>query len=295
MILQLQLKCVWTLVLFHYFHTRTSKMRRLFSLVAMLALLASAHQVRADIVSYYVGIDANPGLTGTYAAHPNTNQDRLTLLFHHGNHYHGIGTYSYSGDPVTPTTNDTNANNRIPEIYTGMLPLSLRPGSGAWAGTFRSGLPSSAEQDLEYGNLEFRSVHSLSSEDPTTYNSSSGRWNDPFDAAHIHLELVSKSPGLKVAFGVTPVDQLANPGDDWHMGDGDELFSITPIFWVDDTATVGSTYYAEFKLTDDSGAFGDSGRFYFDFQAVPEPASAAILGAAAIGLVGLRRRLKSRC
>lgn len=247
----------------------------------------------ADIVTYYVGIDSRttpfnaPAGVGGGAYPDNPNLNRLTLLLHHGNHYHSIGTYTYSGPAASPTLNDTNANNRLPEISSGMPPINLLEGSGAWAGKYRSGLPSGAIQDVEYGNFEFRNVQSLAVDDPVTFNSSAGRWNKPFDAAHIHLKLVSITPGLNVSFSNSPTSDLAVGGDK-HLGDGDEMFSITPTFWVDGPVPIGTTYSAEFILEDEDGAFGNSGRFFVDFRAVPEPASLSLLAIG--GLTMLRRR-----
>jgi hypothetical protein len=64
---------------------------------------------------------------------------RLTFLFDHGDHFHGIGAYSYSGTAGTPVVHSTNANNRLPELSTRTNPanraIHLTAGSGAFAGT----------------------------------------------------------------------------------------------------------------------------------------------------------------
>lgn len=255
--------------------------------------------VQAGTVTYYVGADGRstpfnaPDADGGGAYPANPNHRRLTLLRYHGDHFHGIGAYAYTGPAATPQLKDTNANNRLPETYTGFPPISLLPGTGDWAGTFRTGMPSGQAQDVEYGNWEIRNVHSLAVDDPITYNSSGGRWNSPFADAHIHLELVSLSPGLHVAFGDTPSSDLTQPGDDWHLGDGDEMFSLTPTFWVDDAAPLGGTYSAEFRLTNTRSSSTDSGRFYVDLQVVPEPATSTLAAVALLGLVGYRRARQS--
>lgn len=264
---------------------------KMFKMAALLSAgfgVGLAGTTQAQIGNYYVGLDnaATVGF-GTYSGLANTNQDRLTLLFHHGNHYHGIGTYSYTGAVGSEVATDTNSNNRLPEDYTGLEPLSLLPGSGDFAGTYRSGLTSLMGQDLEYGDFTLRNVHSLDGVDDVIYNSSGGQWNSEFNEADIHLELVSATNGLKIAFGSTPVDGLP-VGGDVHLGAGDEMFEVLPTFWVDGGAAVGSTYTAEFVLTDVSGNFGDSGRFYVDFQVVPEPASLSFLAIG--GMIMLRRR-----
>lgn len=261
----------------------------MFAIVYCLLHVTSA---QAAPVFYYVGTDSRttpanaPAAEGGGAYPNNPNQGRLSLLFYHGDHFHGIGTYTYSGPAANPTMNDTNANNRLPESSTGLAPISLLPGSGDWMGTWRTGLPSSLPQDVEYGDLEIRNVHSLATEDPITYNSSSNRWNGDFSSAHIHLELVSKTHGLNVSLTGLKTNDLVQPGDDWHLGDGDEMFSVTPTFWVDGTAQPGTIYSAEFRLTNLSDIGTNSGRFSFDFQVVPEPASGA---AWSLLLVGLRR------
>jgi hypothetical protein len=243
----------------------------------------------SSVGTYFIGVDGSDTVTfGTYSGLENPNQNRLTLLFHHGNHFHGIGTYSYEGPVEAATVTDTNSNNRLPEGYTGLPPISLQPGSGAYAGTFRSGLPSTLPQDVEYGDLKMRNVHSLAGVDDTIYNSSGGRWNGAFDSAHIHLELHSATPGLKIALGSTPVDGLP-VGSEIHVGDGDEMFSVLPTFWVAGDTPIGSTFTAEFQLDDVANIYGKSGRFFLDFQVVPEPAAAMLLAVG--GLSVLRRRL----
>jgi hypothetical protein len=270
-----------------------------FMLVALWAglwLISSGAAEAQSIVSYYVGVDsrstpfnastANGG--GAYPDAPNFN--RLTLLFHHGNHFHGIGTYAYTGPAASPSL--IFSNSQLPEAYQAMPPISLLAGgSGAWATTYRSGLPSSNPQDLEYGNFEFRNVHSLNGVDNTTYNSSGGRWNGLFDAADVHLELVSKTPGLNISFSGGLTDDLMNPGDDFHLGDGDELFSVTPIFWADGSIAQGSLLSATFRLTDETGTFGSSGHFTINFQAVPEPGSGLLLASLSLSVMIRRRRL----
>ncbi|MCD0463758.1 all3515 family Zur-repressed PEP-CTERM protein [Roseiconus lacunae] len=266
-----------------------SLVNRLLGLLVVAAIGTTAHA--SQLGTYYVGVDDADTVTyGTYSGEYNTNEGRLTLLFHHGNHFHGIGTHSYTGPASSPVASDTSSNNRLPESYTGLNPISLQPGSGDFAGTYRSGLSSSLPQDLEYGNLNIQNVHSLSGVDDVIYNSSGGRWNTDFDLAHIHMVLLNATPGLNIAFGNTPVSAVA-PGGDFHLGDGDEMFSVTPTFWVDDTANVGDVFTAEFMLADLSGTYGNSGRFFVDFQAVPEPAACTFLASGGL-LAFVRRRRK---
>lgn len=150
--------------------------------IATLAILASFNvsaSVRHDEgIGFYVGYD---GLTtivsGTYAGLSNPNADRLTLLLDHGNHFHGIGAYSYTGGSDAPNTLPTNSNNRIPEISSREAPLSLTTGSGLYAGTLRRGTDVGSS---EYGHLEIASIQSLAghatgSEEDVLFQSSNNR------------------------------------------------------------------------------------------------------------------------
>jgi hypothetical protein len=260
------------------------------SLCASLAARVS----HAALSEFYVGVDGltTIGGVGTYAGLPNPNFGRLTLLYNHGDHYHGIGTYAYTGPNMGAGTAvvDTSANNRLPEISAAQPPLLLTGGAGVYAGK----LVSQPQIGVEYSNLEMLSVHSLDGNPEDTmglFGSSSGRWDDPLwdanQAADIHLELVSVTPGLNVG-------TLANPlalsvGLNEHVGEGDELFSFTPVLWTEGNAAVG-TYSAEFRLSDEAGVLGNSGRFFVDVQVVPEPTSAIVSLIGALGLIGFGRR-----
>lgn len=255
---------------------------------AILTAVGLASTASAQLVEYYIGIDSRttpfnaPAADGggTYPDNPNLN--RLTLLYNHGDHYHGIGTYGYTGPAVSPTLVDTNANNHLPEISTGQAPLPLLPGSGLYAGQKTT----QEVFGVEYSNLEIRNVHSLAGVDDILFNSSANRWNSPFDAAHIHFELLSvSSPHLNVG-SVTNPNALAF--GDVHLGDGDEMFSFTPVLWINETAPAGN-YWAEFRLTDLSGAFGNSGRFFIDVRNVPEPTGFVLAGLAVVGMLARRR------
>lgn len=262
-------------------------------------MTTAAGAAYADIATYYIGVDGRqtpfqaPASLGGGAYPDNPNLNRLTLLLHHGDHYHGIGSYSYGGPAAQPALADTNTNNRLPETFTGLAPLSLRLSSGSgWNGTYRSGLSSILPQDVEYGNLELRNVHSLASEDPVTYNSSSGRWTTSFDSADIYLQLVSISDGLRVSDSAVPT-QTIPVGGEWRLGSGADAFQKLPVFWVDAEAAWGDRYSAEFRLLDQSGNFGNSGRFFVDLEVVPEPGSWALL-LASLGLMGAMAARRSR-
>ena len=270
-------------------------MKRIFLGAVLAALAVSSASSFADIVTYYVGVDGRstpfnaPGSLGGGAYPDNPNQGRLTLLLHHGDHYHGIGAWTYSGPAATPVLNDTNANNMLPEGFTGLPAVRLAKGTGNFADKYRSGLPSSLPQNTEYGNFELRNAHSLVGEDDTTFNSSGGRWNGTFVDADIWLELISATSGLNIAFGDMPTMDLT-AGNKYALGAGDAMFAVKPTFWVDGGAAAG-TYTAEFRLRDMNNASRDSGRFFVNLAVVPEPGGVglAALGSIVFGAAAWRR------
>jgi len=253
----------------------------------VLAIGTAVSALQAQLAEFYVGIDGRsvpfnaPVGDGGGAYPDNPNEGRLTFLYNHGDHYHGLGTYRYTGPAATPVLEDTSANNRVPEGYTMQEPLTLLPGSGVYAGRNTTG----AQPGVNYSDLEMRNVHSLSGVDNILYNSSSMRWNGAFDEADVHLKLLSvSSPELNVG---SPADPFAlSVGGDVHLGEGDEMFSFTPVLWVDQAAPAGH-YWAEFQLIDVSGNYGNSGRFFIDVQQIPEPGSMALL--VLVGLMHNRR------
>ncbi len=247
--------------------------------------------------SYFVGVDGLATLTsGTYSGLANPNAGRLTYLYAHWNfdnpgtnHYHGIGAYSYTGPAGSPTSVSTNANNALPESYTGLGPLSLIEGSGAFAGRLVSGL-GTAEQDHHYGDLQLFSTQvldgSLAVGEQQMFDSSGGRWTGSLAGSILALELVSRTEGLFVSDG-SALDVFSGPNPLFTIGSGDEL-DWTPLFWVDGASASG-IYSATFRLIDLEGIRGDSGTFTFNFQAVPEP-SVLILLASGLLLLGTLRR-----
>lgn len=259
-----------------------------------------------QMAEYYIGIDGRstpfnspPAPNGDGLPYPNNpNRGRLTFLYNHSNdanptsnHYHGIGAYRYTGPSTAPVLEDTNANNRVPETYTGQTALPLMPGSGVYTGR----LVTSAVPGVEYSNLEIRSVHSLDqtpgSPEWYLFNSSSQRWTGTFETADIHLVLLSTTPGLQVGTAGDAQAFATAGAAGVHVGDGNALFSFTPVLWTNDDAPVG-VYSAEFKLVDASGTFGESGRFFIDARVVPEPAGWLLLA----GLIGgflLRSRTRT--
>lgn len=248
-----------------------------------------------DYEHYYIGVDGFDVLqSGDYAGLENPNYDRLTFLFSHveedptTNHFHGIGSYSYSGAVDSPTINSTNTNNRIPETYTGLPPLTLQPGTGIYADKLIS--TSTGE---EYSNLTIKAVSALqSNEDPGAqylFNSSNGRWSDSLANAMPTLELVSITDGLNIA-DEQGLNILTEIGDTYTLGSGDDI-SFTPTFWTETSASAG-TYSATFRLLDlgntKGSSFRESGTFNLDFTPVPEPS--AFLGVGAFALLAFLRK-----
>jgi MYXO-CTERM domain-containing protein len=287
-------------------------MKRFSRLALSVVALGLAVGAQADPVypQYYIGVDSRP--TVTYRQLPtdaavtldNPNRNRLTLLVAHwdeaspaSNHYHSIGTYSYTGPTAAPSVRDTSGNNRIPEVSTALPPLSLLPGSGLFAGKLISGLDTGHEYEgLLLQPTKVLDVAGAPDNDPRKimFHSSGDRWSSSLGNAQIALELVSITPGLHIA------DMVANPilqnvGDIFNLGVGDD-WSFTPTFWTDAAAAPG-TYSAEFRLHDGRAtgdAFGSSGRFHFDFRvnavAIPEPSTITLLAPAVLGALALRRR-----
>jgi hypothetical protein len=249
--------------------TRTHLVRSL----AVLAVWLLAMSAQAIDTKYYIAVDnAEVLASGTYAGLSNPNYGRLTFLFAHTNdadpstnHFHAISAYSYTGEVANPTTISTNTNNRIPELFTGDLPLRLLPGTGAYAGKLIS-----QDTGEEYSHLNMASVQALSSfpsdaPEGFLFHSSSNRWSTPLNGAVVALQLVSITPKLHIA------DAQGNPvlarQPRHHLGDGNSL-AFLPTFWVKEGATVG-TYSVTFKLVDvrtEGTPLGDSGRFTLDFR-----------------------------
>ncbi len=266
------------------------------ALILSLSFVAATAAAAPLDNSFFIGVDGRTTIpSGTYGGLAEPNAGRLTLLFGHGDHYHGIGAYSYSGPAVSPTINPTNANNTIPELYTSLPGLNLTLGSGVYAGRYVSGLGTDV-QDLEYGDLGMLATTALSltgdPEDSVLFNSSAGRWTGALGQQQIGLELVSISSGLEVG------DLLGNTlfpggvGSIETLGVGD-LLDFEPVFF---TAIAGlASYSATFRLRDLGTAgggpalFGDSGTFTFAFQVVPEPGTALLMGLGLVGLASVRR------
>ena len=255
----------------------------------------------ARLASYYVGVDnrdmigySQPGSGNPSQTYTNPNDNRLTLLLQHGDHFHALGAYSFTGPTASPSVLDTNANNRTPEVSSGLPPIRLVPAPAGHplAGRYVSGIA----DESEYAHLEIRSFESLfgfgpGSPEQTLADSSAGRWNTHLTGSVVALEVVSITPGLAIAdqAGTTVLD---GAGDVFALGPGD-AFRFEPVFHAAADAPFG-TYTAELRLVDQRGSggsgapFGSSGRFFVDV-AVPEPSALSVLAPAA-GAVHCRWR-----
>lgn len=260
--------------------------------------------VRAELLSYYIGVDDLETIaTGTYAGLPNPNFNHLTFLYAHSytdtpasNHYHSKSARIYTGLNLgNSTAVIRSASNYVPE---GSLPpIDLSAGSGIYAGKLVSN-PYSDPLDpvFHFSHLTHGSTDSLAgfpagSGEQIMFDSSGGRWNSPAAAAHLHLEIVSLSPGLNVGDAVNT--NLGGAGTVLHLTDPGEFLDFTPVLWTDAGAAPG-TYEAVFRYFDEDGAFGDSGNVRFRVAvAVPEPTTVMMLSLAAAGLSLVRRSRRS--
>jgi hypothetical protein len=247
--------------------------------VALLVLFGFALVVQAGETTYFVAVDSSELITsGTYQGLPNPNHGHLTFLFAHpdeanpsSSHFHGIGTFSYTGPVESPTVISTNSNNRIPEISSEEPPLQLEPGTGCYSLRLIS-----KPNDSEYSHLKVASIQALSDYRSDSLNgflfeSSAGRWNASLDGAVIALQLVDITPGLHIAneYGAIILSQI---GETYVLGDGN-TFSFTPTFWTGRWASTG-TYSATFRLLDLNLAgapFPASGLFNLDFRVADHP------------------------
>ncbi|HYO82451.1 MAG TPA: all3515 family Zur-repressed PEP-CTERM protein, partial [Bryobacteraceae bacterium] len=266
---------------------QTNQMKSLLTLIAAAAL---AVPVSAVPVLLNAGVDSLTTLTSNaYAGMANPNAGRLTLLLSHGDHFHAIGAYSYSGPAAAPVVNPTSSNNRIPEPFSAEPPLPLSLGTGLYRGKLVNAPGASEYSDIDFGSIEELASFAPGSPEHTLLNSSAGRWSSSLSGAVIALELLSITPGLNV--GTAANMDIFSSATYYAIGSGDNI-DFRPVFWTEATAPLGR-YSATMRLVDlrNSGALLPSGEFTFDFAAVPEPATMGLMGAGlAAVLAGARRR-----
>ena len=271
------------------------------TLATLFSRTTLASTIPAGTFPNYIGFDARPTITsGTYHGLANPNHNRLTMLFNHNDHYHAIGAKVYTGPIDAPSVVDS-INNRLPEYFSGQSPLDLTFGAPLGVGFYSDKLVNNPyDPDPfpdNYSDIRFRSVDQLSGATPGSapdilFHSSADRWSGSLAGADVWIELVSITAGLNVGTAVDPF-ALTAPGDRLQLGGAGLAFD--PTFWTHGYDPVGTAYTASFRLVDDSGIFGDSGVFSFDFEsaaAVPEPGSLALLsiGLFAVPFTLLRNR-----
>jgi len=271
-------------------------MRRFFAFAISFVSAGAAMASGGGNDVYYVGLNTRQTLTsGAYSGLADPNRNRLSFLYAHytpgSEHFHGIGNYSYTGPASGPTVLDTNAGNRLPELYqrpTGFKNIPLTPGSGPLNGLFTSG-----NTNGEYDNLMIRPYSALAgSSDPADQAlfNAGARFGGSMASVNLALEVVSITPGFKVSS--SDISQTVDAaGQKLNIGSGN--FAFKPIFWTAGSTPLGTNMEVTFRLVDLNAAdpsISQSGRFGFDVQVVPEPATMAVLG---LGIAALMRRRKS--
>ncbi|WP_013324486.1 all3515 family Zur-repressed PEP-CTERM protein [Gloeothece verrucosa] len=275
------------------------------SSVAILAVCATgqaafAQTSHGDHHHLMIGVDNLEILnreTDPFKGFLNPNYKRLSLLFPHLHQpvntsgFHAIGIYGYQGT-VSNYTVSNSINNQLPEASYSQSTLTLFPGTGVFEGKLIS-LKTEANM---YSDLKMKPVAHLVPEldDPyvnSIYHSPRGenRWNQELGAqTKIALKLISLTPGLGVAD--SQGNQLFTSSDTEVLGTGDN-WGFTPRFFVQESAPK-KTYSATLQLLDVTDLsqypthipWGESGRFTFNFQPVPEPMT--ILGVTTASLFG---------
>ncbi|MBA4144031.1 MAG: PEP-CTERM sorting domain-containing protein [Nitrosospira sp.] len=259
--------------------------------IIMASFNVSAAVRHHEGIGFYIGYDGLATVaSSTYAGLSNPNADRLTLLLDHGEHFHGIGAYSYTGPASAPDVMPTNTNNRIPETYSLESPLPLGAGSGLYSGTLRSHAGSSEYSHLGIASIQSLAGHASESMEDILFQSSNNRWSGQLDNVQLGLRLVQSTPGLRV--GSETTTDIYSTGDVFNLGMGNS-FEFKPVYWVDAAAPEG-IYSATFQLlnTGVGSPIGDSGTFHFDFAVspVPEPETYAMLVAGLFMVTAIARR-----
>lgn len=265
---------------------------------AAAAMIASNSADAA--LSYYIGVDDLQTIaSGVYAGLPNPNYGRLTFLYAHtytdtptSNHYHSKGILTYTGANLgAGTAVIRSASDFTPEGTN--PPIQLSAGSGLYGGKLVSnGYEASHFSFLEMGATDQLAGFAAGTGEAILFNSSSGRWDSTIAASHLHVEIVSLTPGLNLGSSTTL--SLGGAGTELHLADAGDAggFSFTPVLWTDADAAPGN-YEAVLRFFDEDGTYGDSGNIRIITQVIPEPSSALLL-AGGLGGLALRRRRAGR-
>ena len=272
-------------------HTARAATLSLAVLMIAVSPDVSASSRHDEGIGFYIGYDALTTInSGIYTGLPNPNANRLTLLLDHGNHFHGMGTYSYTGLLDAPEILPTSTNNRIPEISSGESPLLLTAGNDLYTGMLRSSVGSSEYSYLGIASIQSLAGHAPGSTEDILFHSSSDRWSGTLDGAQIGLRLVSSSPGLYI--GTETILDLYEGSDIIALGAGNSL-EFNPVYRVDANAAAG-LYSATFELLNNSpdSFLQSSGLFSFDFSvaSVPEPETYTMLTTGLFLLAWTRRK-----
>lgn len=275
-----------------------------FTLFAFGVVLMAPGLVEAfalDQTNWFIGIDSRTTIpTGTYAGLANPNFGRLTFLYGHqydgiddgaltaaSSHYHGKSNFSYTGPAGSPTIVNRPPFNFLPEDGTR---IALAPGSGATASLLTT---QPGATGTKWANPVIRSTSWLTRPgamawETVLHGSSGGRYAGSLGLAELALEVVSISPGLRIhGEDLSLVADAA--GERLALGTGD-FAGFLPTFAVDGSTAFGTTFFADLKIVDlrTSGALPESGVFQMRYEAVPEPATLAVL--AGLGVLAARRR-----
>jgi hypothetical protein len=273
-------------------------------LLAVTVPAQAADGVRfGEGIGFYVGVDSRVTIpTGTFAGMANPNAGRLTLLFDHGDHFHGIGAFSITGTAAAPVVTPTSTNNRIPEPYTVVSPATAAiplaaAGTGLYAGHWVSSVLAAGQPTFDYSHLGIASIQTLndvSAASDLLFHSSGNRYSANYQGVTVGLQLISATAGLMVGFGNNL--NVFNSSATYVLGSSGS-FQAMPTFYVADSAAAGM-YSAQFRLVNlgTNANVTNSGNFFFDFaQPIPEPQTWAMLlaGLAVLGSLAHKRRRTS--
>lgn len=272
-----------------------------------LSLVAGAFAFDPGQTNWFIGRDTLTTISaGPFAGQANPNLNRIVFLYGHQyettpeiNHFHGKSTYTYYretvGGPVliadTNVRVDANGvgigfNNVLPEDVG--VTVRLFPGSGTLAGSFVTGLTDGnvAWEDQRVRPAAWLSGFAAGTPERNLWdNLGTTRYQGSLGSANLALEIVELSPGLSV-WNTDLAVQADAAGERVVLGTGNFLAEPTFAF----AGGAGQSASALFRIVDTTGGLANSGTVRMNFQAVPEPASLAVLGFGGLALLRRRRR-----